>query len=192
MLARFIFTFSLNRCNIKRRLSKKKLYFFTGVFLLLISVDSFGVNINIKGEVKIPPCFINNGQNILVDFNRVDIRSLNESAISKKIEIPIQCSYYQGEPYILINGTVMDSQVNTLKTTGVNTEHLGVRLYQGGQVNETNLLNLNKAIRIQSGITNKNNSQGLLTLTAALWVDGKEALTPGQFSSTATIGLYYY
>ncbi|EFJ7651251.1 fimbrial protein [Escherichia coli] len=192
MLARFILTFNLNRRNIKRRLNKKKTIFFTGAFLLLTSANSFGVNINIKGEVIIPPCLINNGKDILVDFNRVDIRSLNESAIPKKIEIPIQCSYYQGEPYIRITGTVMTSQANTLKTSGLNTEHLGVRLYQGGQVNEASLLDLNKAIRIQSGITNKNNRQGLLTLTAALWTDDKESLTAGSFSSTATIELYYY
>lgn len=69
------------------------------ISLLLTSVAVLAdVQINIRGNVYIPPCTINNGQNIVVDFGNINPEHVDNSRGEVTKTISISCTYKSGSP----------------------------------------------------------------------------------------------
>ncbi|MCV1868669.1 fimbrial protein, partial [Escherichia coli] len=104
------------------------------ISLLLTSVTVLAdVQINIRGNVFVPPCTINNGQNIVVDFSNVDPgkvstdpQNTSQGKVTKTINI--SCPYNSGNPWVKVTGRVDN---NSLMTDMAN---LRIALYQGNNM----------------------------------------------------------
>lgn len=67
------------------------------ISLLLTSVAVLAdVQINIRGNIYIPPCTINNGQNIVVDFGNINPEHVDNSRGEVTKTISISCPYKSG------------------------------------------------------------------------------------------------
>lgn len=100
------------------------------ISLLLTSVAVLAdVQINIRGNIYIPPCTINNGQNIVVDFSNVDPGKVSADPQNTSQEggktISISCPYNSGNPWIKVTGRVDNNSLMTDMT------NLRIALYQG-------------------------------------------------------------
>ncbi|EPH1669503.1 P fimbrial tip protein PapF, partial [Escherichia coli] len=100
------------------------------ISLLLTSVAVLAdVQINIRGNVYIPPCTINNGQNIVVDFGNINPEHVDNSRGEVTKTISISCPYKSGSLWIKVTGNTMGGGQNNVLAT--NITHFGIALYQG-------------------------------------------------------------
>ncbi len=82
------------------------------ISLLLTSVAVLAdVQISIRGNVYIPPCTINNGQNIVVDFGNINPEHVDNSRGEVTKTISISCTYKSGSPWIKVTGRPVFSGV---------------------------------------------------------------------------------
>lgn len=161
-----------------------------------IAVD---INIKITGEIYIPPCKINgNDEEIQVSFGNMSLYDVDghKNAVTKNITV--NCDYYQGTPYIRMDGMVLSGAGdNVLKTTGANSSTLGVALYQGSDVNNSYPLRIGAGdqgkygYKITRGLTGQNTATGQFTFTAVPWKLGGGTLNAGKFSAVATMRISY-
>lgn len=155
------------------------------------------VNIKITGEIHIPPCKINgNDTEILVPFGRMSLYDVNGQNNAQTKTVKVSCDYYQGTPYVRINGTVLQGAGNNvLQTTGANPSALGIALYQGSDVNTAYPLRTGAGeqygYKIKRGFTGQNSASGTFTFTAVPVKYGSKALTAGTFSAMATMSISY-
>lgn len=157
------------------------------------------VNIKITGEIYIPPCKINgNDAEIQVPFGKMSLYDVNGQNNAQTKTVTISCDYYQGTPYIRIDGTVLPGAGdNVLKTTGANPSGLGIALYQGSDVNTAYPLRTGAGERgqygykITRGLTGQNSASGTFTFTAVPYKHGSGTLNAGTFSATATMSFSY-
>lgn len=157
------------------------------------------VNIKITGEIYIPPCKINgNDAEIQVPFGKMSLYDVDGQNNAQTKTVTVSCDYYQGTPYIRIDGTVLQGAGdNVLKTTGANPSTLGIALYQGGDVNTAYPLRTGAGeqgkdgYKITRGLTGLNTASGTFTFTAVPMKYGSGALTAGTFSATATMSISY-
>lgn len=156
------------------------------------------VNITITGEIYIPPCEINGGTDISVDFGKMSLHDVNGSNNAVTKTVSVTCEYYEGTPYIRMDGTVLSGAGdNVLQTTGANPSTLGIALYQGGGVDSAHPLKIGAGeqgqygYQITQGLTGQNTESGTFTFTAVPVKSGSDALTAGTFSATATMSISY-
>lgn len=162
-------------------------------------VKAVDVNIKIIGEIYIPPCKINgNDAEIQVSFDKISLYEVDGYKNAKTKTITVSCDYYQGTPYIRMDGTTLSGVGdNVLKTTGANPSTLGIALYQGGDVNTAYPLRIGAGeqgkygYKITRGLTGQNTASGQFTFTAVPKNSGTGNLNAGRFSATATMSINY-
>ena len=171
-----------------------------GSFLLTVAisvhaVDTQNIPITITATVVIPPCTLNGGQLLTVDFKEVQTRYVNrnisESKRSVTTSVPIVCPSAVSNSNALkvtMRGAASNAGTYILNTNG--GTGAGIALYQ--KDNTTAPLILNKTLPLSdlgSVIGNTDDGyQGSLSFTAVLvkgsaGVDVKE----GVFSAAATL-----
>lgn len=159
--------------------------FFTTLFFVSLTVSGYttaakhaATGIRITGKlVSPPPCKVNNNEEILVDFQRVHIRTLEKADIRQDVEIPFVCEQ-EGDNfqyYLKIDGPRSLFNNKLIKTNQPNlafyTELAGNRLDYG-----------------KPHLVNSRN----LTLTMVLTKNPDGALTQGSFSGTGTVTMEYF
>lgn len=166
-----------------------RLSLFISLLLTPVAVLADDVLINISGEVYIPPCTINNGQNIVVDFGDINPAAVNnkDGAIEKSVSV--SCPYKGGTPWIKLTGTYLSAQNNNVLKT--NIDGFGIALYQGkgtatrlifGDGTEKN------GFRVLDGL----DSAGVtFTFTSMPFQYGSGILNGGHFEATANMSLIY-
>ncbi|MJN97643.1 fimbrial protein [Salmonella enterica subsp. enterica] len=170
-----------------------------GFFFGIQSAGAVDVNIKITGEIFIPPCKINgNDAEIQVAFDGMSLYDVDGYKNAKTKTVTVSCDYYQGTPYIRMDGTVLSGAGdNVLETIGANPSTLGIALYQGGDVNTAFPLRIGAGeqgkygYKITRGLTGQNTASGLFTFTAVPRKYGAGALNAGTFSATATMSISY-
>lgn len=170
-----------------------------GFILGIKSAMAVDVNIKITGEIYIPPCKIDgNTSEIKVPFGNMLLYDVDGQKNAQTKSVTVSCDYYQGTPYIMIEGTMLQGAGdNVLKTTGANPSTLGIALYQGGDVNTAYPLRIGAGeqgkygYKITRGLTGKNSASGTFTFTAVPVKYGSGVLTAGPFSTTATMSISY-
>ncbi|MCU6274026.1 fimbrial protein [Morganella morganii] len=171
------------------------------VFFLFISiinslkVYAYDVDIEIKGEIHIPPCIINNGEQINVDFKNLPINEIDGVKHKVLTSVNLQCDYFDGDPYISLKGNrLMGGDDNTLDTLGKNAGVLGISLYQGDSPNKIIINSSDNGKyghKLTSGIDIFNSQNSTFTFTAVpTKIPGKD-LVPGDFTSSAVLEIHY-
>ncbi|EHY3137002.1 fimbrial protein [Escherichia coli] len=162
-------------------------------------VRAMNVDITITGEVYIPPCKINgNDAEIHIPFGKMSLYDVDGQNNAQTKTVTVSCDYYQGAPYIRIDGTVLQGAGdNVLQTTGANSSTLGIALYQGGGMDTSHPLKIGPGeqgkygYKITRGLKLQNASSGTFTFTAVPVKYGSVGLAAGTFSATATMNISY-
>lgn len=155
--------------------------------LLLIGAATVGhtaniarnaVDIRITGKlVPPPPCKVNNDEEILVDFQRVQIKSLEKAYVRQDVDIPFVCEQESTnfKYYLTVDGPRAQFNNKLIKTSlnnlAFNIELAGTKL------------DLGKAQLVNSRH---------LTLTMVLTKNPNGELSPGHFSGTGTVTMEYF
>ncbi|MCU6345185.1 fimbrial protein [Escherichia coli] len=166
--------------------------FFTSIALLggsqALAID---INVNVKGAIQIPPCQINGGRVIEVDFGDISVVSLSDARNHRKVTVPVICNYVQGDAYVKLTGTQLGDNQNVLAT---NLKDFGIALYQGEGV--TTKLNLGEGKSNGQNTIGFPLTQGLIgdtfTFTAVPFQNGTNALTAGAFYASANMSISYF
>ncbi|HDT3151315.1 TPA: fimbrial protein [Morganella morganii subsp. morganii] len=135
-------------------------------------------NIRITGRLQPPPpCKVNNNEEILVDFQRIQIKMPEKSDIRKDVDIPFVCEQDSEnfKYFLTVDGPRAQFNNKLVKTNqnnvGFNMELAGVKL------------DLGKAQLVSSRH---------LTLTIVLTKNPNGDVTPGSFSGTGTVTMEYF
>lgn len=164
---------------------------------LLASIPNYAVDtmINISGTVYIPPCNVNGGNAIIVDFGQVSVLNVNGINGSKSTTVPISCSYYHGIPHVQVIATQLSGAPNNvLKANVGSNQNFGIALYMGNSVNSSYPLPLNgtgNGYPINQGMTNINSSSSNFTFTSVPYKMGTTELSTGSFNASATMAITY-
>lgn len=158
--------------------------FFT-TMLLLTSVSGYAfaalhssADIRISGKlVPPPPCKINNNEEILVDFQRIQIKTLEKSDVRKDVDIPFVCEQDSEnfKYFLTVDGPRAQFNNKLVKT---NQNNLGFTAELAG-------------VRLDLGKAQLVNSHHL-TLTIVLTKNPDGEVTPGSFSGTGTVTMEYF
>ncbi|TGB99011.1 fimbrial protein [Escherichia sp. E2586] len=164
--------------------------------LLLTSAQALAVDVPIKitGTIQIPPCEVNEGREIVVDFKDVSVTDVANERNRRKVDVPFRCSYSQGTAYVKVTGTQLGSNTNVLKT---DVDNFGIALYQGDGTATKLVLGDGKhngqdsiGYPIQSGLSGKDS--GTFTFTAIPFKEGNKELTAGVFTASANMSISYF
>ncbi|WP_413492616.1 fimbrial protein [Morganella psychrotolerans] len=124
-----------------------------------------------------PPCKVNNNEEILVDFQRVQIKSLEKADTRRDVDIPFVCEQ-EGTDfkyYLTVDGPRAQFNNKLIKT---NLSNLAFNIELAGTK-----LDLGKAQLVNSRH---------LTLTMVLTKNPNGELSPGHFSGTGTVTMEYF
>lgn len=146
---------------------------------------------NFTGNLTIPQCTINGNVSVEVDFLDVEIQTLTAKDTAyhiKEISIPVDCPYALGSPKITLNSSaVADAGKGSIQTSKYSE---GLVVYVMKKDGST-AIPLGKASDISDSMSGTGKSKTLL-LNAGVGRTGElEALTPGKFSSSATLAVNY-
>lgn len=164
--------------------------------LLLTSAQVLAVDVAIKitGTIQIPPCEVNEGREIVVDFKDVSLTDVANERNRRKVDVPFRCSYSQGTAYVKVTGSKLGGNDNVLAT---NIRNFGVALYQGDGTATKLVLGDGKhtgqdsiGYPIQSGLSGK--ESGTFSFTAIPYKEGTEELTAGGFTASANMSISYF
>ncbi|EKR2566541.1 fimbrial protein [Escherichia coli] len=164
--------------------------------LLLTSAEALSVDVPIKitGTIQIPPCQVNDGKTIVVDFGDVSVADVANDRNRRKVDVPFRCSYSQGRAYVKVTGTQLGSNINVMKT---DVDNFGIALYQGDGTATKLVLGDGKhngqdsiGYPIQTGLSGK--ESGTFTFTAIPFKEGNKELTAGAFTASANMSISYF
>lgn len=158
------------------------------ISLLLTSVAVLAdVQINIRGNVYIPPCTINNGQNIVVDFGNINPEHVDNLRGEVTKTISISCPNKRGSPWIKVTGNAIGGQTNVLAT---NITSFGIALYQGKGTATRLILGdgSGNGYRLTTGLDAANST---FTFTSVPFRNGNGLLNVGDFRTSASMSLIY-
>lgn len=158
-------------------------FFTTMLLLTCISGYAFAAlhssaDIRISGKlVPPPPCKINNNEEILVDFQRIQIKTLEKSDVRKDVDIPFVCEQDSEnfKYFLTVDGPRAQFNNKLVKT---NQNNLGFTAELAG-------------VRLDLGKAQLVNSHHL-TLTIVLTKNPDGEVTPGSFSGTGTVTMEYF
>lgn len=159
--------------------------------LLPGEATAVNVHISITGEILIPPCIVNSGRVIEVDFGDISTLDVFNQRFRQKKTIPVACSYSQGTPYVYINGAVLSGAPGNVLVS--NIPNFGIALYQGEGVSIPMMLGKGSksvGFQITSGL-NLTAGNGTFTFTAAPYRTGSGELTSGAFTASASMSISY-
>ncbi|EOC0696900.1 fimbrial protein [Escherichia coli] len=164
-----------------------RLSLFISLLLTSVAVLAADVQINIRGNVYIPPCTINNGQNIVVDFGNINPEHVDNSRGEVTKTISISCTYKSGSPWIKVTGNAMAGQTNVLST---NITSFGIALYQGKGTATRLILGdgSGNGYRLTTGLDAANST---FTFTSVPFRNGSGVLNGGDFRTTASMSIIY-
>ncbi|EEH0121634.1 fimbrial protein [Salmonella enterica] len=152
------------------------------------------VPIKITGTIQIPPCEVNEGKVIVVDFKDVSVTDEANKNNLRKVVVPFRCNYSQGTAYVKLTGYQLGSYKNVLKT---NIDYFGIALYQGEGTAIKLLLGNGKhsgqdsiGYPILSGLSGK--EKGTFTFTAIPFKERDKKLTAGAFTASANMSISYF
>lgn len=169
--------------------------------LLLVSncVLAYDIDVKITGEIHVPPCVINNGNPIEVDFGDIPIHKIGSiigNEFQKINQVPLQCDFNDGTPYLSVKGNKIINE-EVLNTTGINTNKLGVMLYFGDSISNDKIVinsldNNGYGQNITTGILHKNVRDTEFIFTSVPIKIGQDRLDVGPFSAVATFSIHYF
>lgn len=175
---------------------KSALMFFLFISIInSVKVYAYNVDIEITGEIHIPPCVINNGEQITVDFKNLPINEIDGVRHKIITSVKLQCDYFDGVPYISLRGNqIVGGDKNILDTQGLNAGGLGISLYQGDSLDKI-IINSNEngkfGHKLTSGIDILNTQNATFAFSAIpTKISGKD-LVPGDFTSSAVLEIHY-
>lgn len=152
---------------------------FSNLFLILtVSARDNEVDLKITGNILLPPpCKINQGSNVDVNFGDVLTKSIKGLEQKREINYQIECGYNNNnwDMYLSVNGIKSDFDKNGLKT---NIDNLAVKFSLDHE-----MLELGKKYRI--------NENTLGTLWAILIKKKNSELPSGYFFATGTLLVEY-
>lgn len=159
------------------------------------------VQIKITGEIHIPPCKVTSedGPTLKVSFNKIALQKVDGQNYAKTDNVLyLDCEYYQGKPYIRLEGNVMPGAAdNVLRTEGANPSSLGIALYQGDGVNPSYPLRVGAGeqgkygYEIRKGLSAVNARISNFTFTAVPYKQGSGDLQAGTFTAAVTMSVSY-
>lgn len=165
----------------------------TGVSL---AADTLNIPITVRATIVIPPCTLNGGQMLDVDFGEhVMIRDVNQNrrpdrrTVTKQITITCPAAVTSmNDLKVTMNGSRATAGDYVLATTGTG-KGAGIALYQGDSPVIT--LPLNQTVPL-SGLGSVSGDMtsgytGQMALTAMVVKAGAADVTEGEFSATATM-----
>ncbi|HHN6603701.1 TPA: fimbrial protein [Escherichia coli] len=164
--------------------------------LLLTAAQALAVDIPVKitGTIQIPPCQVNDGKTIVVEFGDVSVTDVANERNRRKVTVPVKCSYAQGTAYVKVTGTQLGSNTNVLKT---DVDNFGIALYQGDGTATKLILGDGKhngqdsvGYPIQAGLSGK--ESGTFTFTAIPFREGDKELAAGAFLASANMSISYF
>lgn len=155
------------------------------LFTFVNSVRAVDVPMRIYGTIIIPPCEINSGEPVNVDFGNVQEEKINSRTYDKKIIVPVRCPYHQGDVSLTITAASIIENADVVAT---DIEGLGILLYEEGN---NKPLSLNNAATISTGLRGKGEEYSNFTFIASLYKYGKNKLKKGVFRATVMIDIYY-
>ncbi|MFZ1874767.1 MAG: fimbrial protein, partial [Chania sp.] len=145
--------------------------------------------------VLIPPCNINGGNDITVDFGTISILNVDGIQGAKSTTVTVNCGYYQGTPYVHVVGTqLVGAPGNVLRPSSDGIGNFGIALYMGSSVNSGDALLLNgsgNGYPITKGLTNINSTSSNFTFTAVPYKTSELQLSTGSFSAGASMAIVY-
>ncbi|ENF9513331.1 fimbrial protein [Escherichia coli] len=163
----------------------RKFIFLFVLFTFVNSVRAVDVPVRIYGTIIIPPCEINSGEPVNVDFGNVQEEKINSRTYDKKIIVPVRCPYHQGDVSLTITAASIIENADAVAT---DIEGLGILLYEEGN---NKPLSLNNAATISTGLRGKGEEYSDFTFIASLYKYGKNKLKKGVFRATVMIDIYY-
>ncbi|HBB9495710.1 TPA: fimbrial protein, partial [Escherichia coli] len=151
----------------------RKFIFLFVLFTFVNSVRAVDVPVRIYGTIIIPPCEINSGEPVNVDFGNVQEEKINSRTYDKKIIVPVRCPYHQGDVSLTITAASIIENADVVAT---DIEGLGILLYEEGN---NKPLSLNNAATISTGLRGKGEEYSNFTFIASLYKYGKNKLKKG-------------
>ncbi|EIR5435925.1 fimbrial protein, partial [Escherichia coli] len=144
----------------------RKFIFLFVLFTFVNSVRAVDVPVRIYGTIIIPPCEINSGEPVNVDFGNVQEEKINSRTYDKKIIVPVRCPYHQGDVSLTITAASIIENADVVAT---DIEGLGILLYEEGN---NKPLSLNNAATISTGLRGKGEEYSNFTFIASLYKYG--------------------
>ncbi|EAA0892422.1 fimbrial protein [Salmonella enterica] len=159
------------------------------------AADTLSIPVTVKATIVIPPCTLNEGRVLDVNFNDVQIRDVNQNlrperrTVTKQITITCPAAITSpNDLKVTVAGAQAAAGNYVLTTTGTG-KGAGIALYQGDSAVTT--LPLNQAVPL-SGLGSvsgdmTNGYSGRLAFTAVVTKAGTTDVTEGEFSAGATL-----
>lgn len=165
-------------------------------FMLVFPVYALDVDIKIDGDVVIPPCIINGGVGINIDFKSIDGDKIDGINYAQEKTIPINCGYYSGTPYIQITGSkLLRAPDNVLRATiaGNSTTFFGLAFYQGSTISSAAGIKISDSVRqpVTAGLSAKNSASSNFTFVVVPYAINSVRDINGDFSATASMTFIY-
>ena len=163
------------------------------------SVFAIDVNINITGEVYIPPCRINSDSAIDISFGKIANFKIDGRNYSQQKTVNVQCDYYDGIPYIKVSGRLLTGASDNVLYANAEAKSgkLGIALYQGNNVIDSYRLKIGIGEQGKFGYPlnqgfSESGSSRQFTFTSVPYVIGNNSdLVGAPFSASATMDIYY-
>jgi minor pilin subunit PapF len=168
-----------------------------GVMLTSIPASADDIIINITGEIVVPPCLVNNGGTIDVDFGDVSVTDVANARNVKTLNVPVSCIHYLGTPYVKVSGTQLSGAASNILAT--NISNFGIALYQGSSTSVPMVLGNGTSYGtagyigypVQSGLSAVNDASSTFTFTAVPYKQGSGFPAAGAFSASANMSISY-
>ncbi|KAE9728699.1 fimbrial protein [Escherichia coli] len=176
----------------KRRLCKTLI---AGGVFFSVQAMALDIPVNITGIIQIPPCQINDGKTIVVDFGDIPAEDIDNERNHRKVIIPVKCSYVQGAAYVKVTGKSLGTNTNVLST---NIANFGIALYQGDGTSSKLMLGDGEFNGLESiGHPIRNGLSGgkeneTFTFTAVPYKEGRGNIESGDFTASASISISYF
>lgn len=163
---------------------------------LLPMAATANVTVTFTGNLTVPDCIINSGNPLTVDFQDVEIQTLESTGVpyhGKTFEVPMSCPYTSGTPGLILTGNAHDALQGVLQTSKYN-EGLVIYLYQKDgrtavPLNSAKSTDISRSVNCNGSATGNN---CILTLNAALGrIYEMSKLTAGNFSASAGLQVRY-
>ncbi|PVZ82702.1 hypothetical protein C9426_28735 [Serratia sp. S1B] len=169
----------------------KKFLFVLCIFYQVINSGVvYAVEMNFTGNLVVPPCVINGGRDVFMEWGNVDLTKVPAGnagfGVSKSISLSLSCPYSIGVPNIYVMGDRFTGPAfygGAVKTT---KEDLLVYLHASGVEGTLNINGKTPIILTGAGPEKSVTLTGYLARTP-----GFTALTPGPFDGIVALDIVY-
>jgi len=163
----------------------------SGLFIFLLVPlhlsQAYDIPVNITGNIIIPSCTINNGNQFTVPFGAVRVSELGSNPHRQTVTLPVSCPDHQGTAYVRVTGTEVTSSNNNVVQTSL--PGLGIALYQGDTSTPLQLGQGTSGYGYE--LADNILTEASFTFSAELYKIPDNTVMPGAFSATAIISITY-